>query len=140
MCCPAEPLKEDIAVRVTIFHNVARDGHGRRIGFDGYQPGQPLVPVFAYDVEVPGGGMPGLLLIAEDAFEAFNADPEMLTGRKRELATQYRQALLRSVSVVAVVRASDTALACDHIGFREVPGALNEVHTCEHGTYPLDDS
>ena len=21
-----------------------------------------------------------------------------------------------------------------------LPGALNEVHTCEHGTYPLDDS
>ena len=52
-------------MRVTIFHNTARDGHGRHIGFDGYQPGQPLVPVFAYDVDLPSGGMPELLLIAE---------------------------------------------------------------------------
>ncbi len=84
--------------RVTIFHNTARDEHGHAIGFDGYQPGQPVVPVFAYDVEFLDGGVPELLLIAEQAFEMFNVDLDMLTGRKRELATQYRHNMLRSLS------------------------------------------
>ena len=97
-CCPAETFEgghcrasDDIPQRRT---RRARPPH--RLGR--LPAGQPLVPVFAYDVELPGGGMPGLQLIAEDAFEAFNADPEMLTGRKLELATRYRQALLRSPS------------------------------------------
>jgi len=136
---PAEPLKEDIAVRVTIFHNVARDGHGRHICFDGYQPGQPLVPVFAYDVDLPSGEMPGLLLIAEDAFEMFNADLDWLTGPKLELAARYRQAKLRSLSVGDVVRLGGTALACDAVGFRQIPPELNEVHVSEHGTHPIED-
>lgn len=126
-------------MRVTIFHNVARDQDGRHAGFDGYRPGQPLVPVFAYDAELADGGMPELLLIAEQAFEAFNADPEMLTGRQRDLATQYRALRLRSLSAGDVVRAGDTALACDHIGFREVPAELNQVRACEHGTHPIED-
>ena len=54
-------------------------------------------------------GMEPNLIKLVDVLTAFNADPEMLTGRKRELATQYRQALLRSVSVGDVVRAGDTA-------------------------------
>jgi hypothetical protein len=125
--------------RVTIFHNTARDEHGHAIGFDGYQPGQPLVPVFAYDVEFLDGGVPELLLIAEQAFEMFNVDLDMLTGRKRELATQYRHKMLRSLSVGDVLMIGNTALACDAVGFREIPPELNEVQVSEHGTHPIED-
>jgi hypothetical protein len=82
--------------------------------------------------------MPELLLIAERAFEAFNADPEMLTGRQLELAVRYRRARLRSFSAGDVLRLGDTALACDRVGFREVSGELNEVRVSEHGTHPID--
>ena len=127
-------------MRVTVYHNVARGPDDRHINFDGYQPGQPLVPVFAYDVELLDGGMPELLLIAERAFEAFNADPDLLTGRTRDLATRYRARSLRSLSIGDVLRLGDTALACDPVGFREVPGELNEVRVSEHGTHPISST
>jgi hypothetical protein len=124
-------------MHVTVYHNVARGPDERHINFDGYQPGQPLVPVFAYDVELLDGGMPELLLIAETAFEAFNADPGLLPARTRDLATRYRARSLRSLSVGDVLRLGDTALACDPVGFRQVPGDLNEVRVFEHGTHPI---
>lgn len=124
-------------MHVTVYHNVTRDETGHHLGFDGYQPGQPLVPVFAYDVELLDGGMPELLLVAEAAFEAFNADPDMLVGSQRDLATRYRDRRLRSLSVGDVLRLGDTALACDPVGFRQAPAELNEVRICEHGTHPI---
>lgn len=127
-------------MRVTVYHNIARDKAGHHLGFDGYKPGQALVPVFAYDTDLLDGGLTELLRIAEAAFEAFNADPEMLTGAQRELADRYRCRRLRSLSVGDVLRAGDTALACDPVGFREVPTELNEVHVSEHGTHPIRDT
>lgn len=127
-------------MRITIFHNVATGGAGRHVGFDGYQPGQPLVPVFAYDVEPLDGSIEELQVIAELAFEAFNADPELLTGRQRDLATRYRGRLLRSLSVGDVVRAGLIPLACDSAGFRVVPADLNEVRVTQHGTRPFEGS
>ena len=124
-------------MQVTVYHNVARGPDDRHINFDGYQPGQPLVPVFAYDVELLDGGMEELLLIAETAFEAFNVDPDLLPDRTRDLATRYRARSLRSLSVGDVLRLGDTALACDPVGFREVPAELNEVRVSEHGTRPI---
>jgi hypothetical protein len=124
-------------MHVTVYHNVARDPDNHHINFDGYQPGQPLVPVFTYDVELLDGGMPELLVIAETAFEAFNADPDLLPDHARELATRYRARSLRSLSVGDVLRLGDTALACDPVGFREVPAELNEVRVGEHGTHPI---
>jgi hypothetical protein len=124
-------------MHVTVYHNIARGPDERHINFDGYQPGQPLVPVFAYDVELLDGGIPELLLIAETAFEAFNADPGLLPTRTRDLATRYRARSLRSLSVGDVLRLGDTALACDPVGFRQVPGDLNEVRVSEHGTHPI---
>lgn len=124
-------------MQVTVYHNVARGSDDRHINFDGYQPGQPLVPVFAYDVELLDGGMEELLLIAEMAFEAFNADPDLLPDRTRDLATRYRARSLRSLSVGDVLRLGDTALACDPVGFRKVPAELNEVRVSEHGTHPI---
>lgn len=124
-------------MHVTVYHNVARNEAGHHLGFDGYQPGQPLVPVFAYDLGLLDGGMPELLLVAEAAFEAFNADPDMLAGSQRDLASRYRDRRLRSLSVGDVLRVGDTALACDPVGFREVPAELNEVRVSEHGTHPI---
>lgn len=124
-------------MHVTVYHNVARGPDDRYVNFDGYRPGQPLVPVFAYDAGLLDGGMEELLLIAERAFEAFNADPDLLTGRMRDLATGYRARSLRSLSVGDVLRLGDTALACDRVGFREVPADLNEVRVSEHGTHPI---
>ena len=127
-------------MRITIFHNVATDGYGRHVGFDGYQPGQPVVPVFAHDVELLDGGIEELQVIAELAFKTFNADPELLAGRQRDLATRYRGLLLRSLSVGDVVRAGLIPLACDPAGFRVVPADLNEVRVSQHGTRPFEGS
>jgi hypothetical protein len=127
-------------VQVIVYHNVARDQNDRHINFDGYQHGQPLVPVFTYDVALLDGGLPELRLVAEKAFEAFNLPPELLGGRQRELATGYRARSLRSMSVGDVLRLGGTALACDPAGFREVPSELNEVHVSEHGTHPVEDT
>jgi hypothetical protein len=77
-------------MRVIVYHNVAQDQAGRRLGFDGYQPGHPLAAVFTYDADLPGSDLDGLLRTAEAAFEAFNADPEMLADRQQELAIRYR--------------------------------------------------
>ncbi len=124
-------------MRVTVYHNIARDDAGHHRGFDGYQPGHRLVAVFTCDAGLLDGGPPELLRIAEAAFCAFNADPEMLAGVQRELATRYRRRALRSLSVGDVLRVGDTVLACDPVGFREVSGELNEVRVSEHGTHPI---
>jgi hypothetical protein len=128
---------KETPMRVTVYHNIARDDAGHQLGFDGYQPGHPLVAVFTYDANLLNGGPPELLRIAEAAFEAFNADPEMLAGAQRKLATRYRRRALRSLSVGDVLLVGDTALACDPVGFREVPGDLNEVRVSAHGTHPI---
>lgn len=127
-------------MKVIVYHNVARDEHDRHINFDGYQHGQPLVAVFTYDIELLDGGLPELRLVAEKAFEAFNLPPDLLSGRQRELAAGYRARSLRSFSVGDVLRLDSTTLACDPVGFREVPSELNEVRVSEHGTHPVEDA
>jgi hypothetical protein len=127
-------------VQVIVYHNVARGPDGRCINFDGYKPGQPLVPVFSYDADPAGSGLPGLQVIAEQAFEAFNLPAELLSPRQGELAARYRARSLRSLSVGDVLRLGDTALACDPAGFREVPGELNEVRVSEQGTHPINET
>jgi hypothetical protein len=122
-----------LSMRVTIYHNTAADGSGRHIGYDGYEPGHPLVPVFTYTT-VPADPQ----AVAEAAFEAFNADPGMLTGTQRELAEQYRARSLRSLSPGDVVRAGDSTLAVTRpAGWIPVTGPLNVVRTGMHGTHPL---
>ena len=83
-------------ITVTIWHNVARDAQGRHTGmFDGYQPGDPMVRVFTYQATA---GCRSPQEIADAAYEAFNADPEMLAGGQGEMAARYRDRQLRSVS------------------------------------------
>jgi len=87
---PPEPAK----ITVTLWHNVTLDGQGRHTArLDGYQPGDPVVRVFAYQAD-PGRPAEE---IAEEAFDTFNDHPRNPEGE--ELARlYYRHRLLRSLS------------------------------------------
>ena len=56
---------------------------------------RPQVRVFTYQATA---GCRSPQEIADDAYEAFNADPEMLAGGQREIAARYRDRQLRSLS------------------------------------------
>ena len=59
-------------ITVTIWHNVAFDAQGRHTAMlDGYQPGDPMVCVFAYQAS-PGRSAEE---IADEAFDTFNDHP-----------------------------------------------------------------
>ncbi len=55
-------------ITVSIWHNVTRDAHGRRTGFDGFAPGDQMVKVFTYQTDATGRSVEE---IAEDAFAAY---------------------------------------------------------------------
>lgn len=106
------------AITVTVWHNARTGTAGRHPAFfDGYTPGDPMVRVFTYQTQ-PRGRAPEQ--IAEDAFAAFNADPEMLCGDQLDLAARYRSRRLRSVSCGDVVVVGEAALAVGRpgVGFR----------------------
>ena len=64
-------------ITVTIWHNVAFDDQGRHTAMlDGYQPGDPVVRVFAYQAD-PGRSAEE---IADEAFAIFTGHPQ---GRRR---------------------------------------------------------
>ena len=121
-------------ITVTIWHNVAVDGQGRPTGMlDGYQPGDPVVRVFTYQAG-PAGRLPDD--IAEEAFAICNGHPR--DARGTDLARQYYQRRLRSLSVGDVVAAGEVALAVGRpAGWDPVRGGLSEVRTDQHGTHPL---
>jgi hypothetical protein len=80
-------------ITVTIWHNVASDAQGRHAAtLDGYQPGNPMVRVFAYHAD-PAGRSPET--IAEEAF-TFNDHPRDPGGA--DLARRYYERRLRSLS------------------------------------------
>ena len=80
-------------ITVTIWHNVAFDDQGRHTAMlDGYQPGDPVVRVFAYQAS-PGRAAEE---IAEEAFAIFNDHPRDAAGA--ELACAYYGRRLRSLS------------------------------------------
>jgi hypothetical protein len=122
-------------ITVTIWHNVAFDAHGRHTAMlDGYQPGDPMVAVFAYQAG-PGRAAEE---IAEEAFAIFNDHPADAAGA--DLACSYYGRRLRSLSVgdvVAVAADGEVRLAVAKAGWTPVPGPLTEVRTSEHGTRPL---
>jgi hypothetical protein len=122
-------------ITVTIWHNVAFDGQGRPTAMlDGYQPGDPMVRVFAYQAS-PGRAAEE---IADEAFDTFNDHPRDPGGA--DLACAYYGRRLRSLSVGDVVAAAadgEVRLAVAKIGWTPVPGPLTEVRTSEHGTRPL---
>jgi hypothetical protein len=80
-------------ITVTIWHNVALDGQGHHTGMlEGYQPGDPVVRVFTYQV-APAGSTEE---IAEEAFAICNGHPR--DARGEDLARRYYQRELRSLS------------------------------------------
>ena len=126
---PPRPAK----ITVTIWHNVAFDGQGRHTAMlDGYQPGDPVVAVFAYQAD-PGRPAEG---IAAEAFAIFNDHPRDAAGA--ELACAYYGRSLRSLSAGDLVAVGETLLAVGRpAGWDPVSGPLIEVRTREHGTRPL---
>jgi hypothetical protein len=81
-------------ITVTIWHNVAHDAEGRHIAMlDGYQPGDPVVAVFAYQAD-PAGRAPEV--IADEAFAICNDHPH--DARGEELSRRYYARELRSLS------------------------------------------
>jgi len=124
-------------ITVTIWHNVATDAQGRHTGMlDGYQAGNPIVRVFAYQAD-PAGRPPEA--IAEEAFAICNGHPRDAGGE--ELSRRYYQRELRSLSVGDVVAVGEVALAVGRpVGWEPVSGSVNVVRTCEHGTRPLPAS
>ena len=126
---PPGPAK----ITVTIWHNVAFDDQGRHTAMlDGYQPGDPVVRVFAYQAD-PAGRPPEE--IADEAFDTFNDHPRDPDGA--DLACAYYGRRLRSLSKGDVVAVGEVPLAVASVGWTLVRGVLNEVRTREHGTYPL---
>lgn len=124
-------------MRVTVYHNIATDGSGRRAGYEGYQPAHPLVPVFAYTISPPSDSPPEVA--AGFAYSAFNADPDMLTGTQRDLAETYRRRRLRSLTPGDVLTIGDTKLAAARpAGWQPITAPLHIVRADEHGTHPLD--
>jgi hypothetical protein len=81
-------------ITVTIWHNVAVDDQGRHTAMlDGYQPGDPVVRVFAYQADPAGRSAEE---IAGEAFAIFNDHPADAAGA--ELACAYYGRRLRSLS------------------------------------------
>jgi hypothetical protein len=119
-------------ITVTIWHNVAFDGQGRHAAMlDGYQPGDPVVRVFAYQADP---GRPAEK-IAEEAFAIFNGHPGDAAGA--ELARAYYGRRLRSLSVGDAVTIGEAPLAVARAGWTRVRGAFTEVRADQHGTHPL---
>ena len=101
---------------------------------DGYQPGDPVVRVFAYQASP---GRPAEEIAAE-AFAIFNDHPADAAGA--ELACAYYGRRLRSLSVGDVVAVGDVLLAVGRpAGWVLVSGGLTEIRTSEHGTRPLPE-
>ena len=131
-CGAVHPVPAEITV--TIWHNVASDGQGRHTAMlDGYQRGDPVVRVFAYQAS-PGRRAEET---AEEAFAIFNDHPGDAAGAK--LAGAYYGRSLRSLSVGDVVAAGDVLLAVARAGWEPVTGPLTEACTREHGTRPLPE-
>ena len=120
-------------ITVSIFHNVARDQHGRPTGMlDGYQTGDPVVRVFTYQAD-PAGRAPEV--IAEEAFAICDGHPHDAAGA--EVSRRYYARELRSLSKGDVVAVGEIALAVASAGWTVVRGGPNEVRTDGHGTHPL---
>lgn len=86
--------------RITVFHNIAADAQGRNIAMlEGYTPGHPLVPVLQWLDETDR--LERSLL--EVAFHELNV------GEHSDIATRYRLAKNRSLSVGDCVAISDVS-------------------------------
>lgn len=104
-------------MKVTVFHNIAKDDLGRPLGFFGYETGHQMVQVFTFDADTSGH-----LAAAERAFHLFNVGDDPSYGIPSNIAVEYRARGLRSLSVGDVVVINDTtAYACASMGWTEIP-------------------
>lgn len=116
---------------VEIYFNVDEDH------FSGYEKHHYLERVFRYDAidpdSFPYNGREDQL-VAEQAFNLFNAPLEYLTGTERDIARHYRGRDLRSLSVGDVVSVQRTSgpdqttrwFACSPVGWDHIdtPGNI----------------
>lgn len=116
---------------VQVFHNVARDEHGRSTAMmDGYTDGDPVVHVATMAV---ADGAPEVM--AEDVYFITNMGDPNSDSR----AEVYRAARNRSLSVGDVVTFDGGAgMAVDGWGFKAVSlDPKQVVSVAQHGTTPL---
>ena len=99
----------------------ARPHQERSANFDGYEPGQPLVPVYKTVYETPMEAHP--LNVADGLFAAFNADSA--PGDLGRMRAEYRARKLRSLSVGDVVTMNGASWQCSSVGWEQVGGPLN---------------
>lgn len=132
-------------MKITVFHNVSTDEHGRLVGMlDGYQPGHALVPVAEYVRDVPDTtDFHELRKAAEEAYHVFNVGDDPDFGTPDERALVYRRRGNRSLSVGDVVRVDaglgDAYLACASVGWVTIPAPEFFAVECKrHGTTSLE--
>lgn len=120
-------------ITVTIWHNVASDEHGRETAtITGYQPGDPVTAVFAYQSDPTGGPE----AVADEAYAIFNGHP--FDGRDNDLVRAYYGRGLRAPCVGDVIDVGGTRLAVGKGGsWPPVRDPLNEVRADTDGTHPL---
>ena len=137
---PTQPMsdsapRERTTARVRVFHNNEVPESFLR----GYETGQTVTEVFAFDETNFDPKIHDHLSLAEHAFELLNIgdDPEFGTPDQR--AVDYRRRGNRSLSVGDVLAIDERFLSCDRIGFRELdqPPAIQQLR--QHGTTPLHD-
>ncbi|MGL5824992.1 MAG: hypothetical protein ACRCYU_09275 [Nocardioides sp.] len=125
-------------MKVTVLHNVARDGFGRPRGYDGYQPDHQLANVFDYETDLVAP-----LAVAEQAFHLFNVGDDPHFGTPHPTAIAYRANQLRSLSVGDVLLLEDgahgtpVAYACASVGWTplaEIPRPNRRRGTCHCGS------
>jgi hypothetical protein len=118
--------ERESVVKVTVWHKT-----DEQTWFRPYEPGHPIEPVFEFELRLDElerderleahptapAEMP-LLVIAEDAFAAFNGHPP--DGWEDRSKDYYAQRL-RSLSVGDLVVFGEVALAVERFGFRAVP-------------------
>jgi hypothetical protein len=107
-------------VDVTIYFNTHPDH------FLGYEPGHSLQRVFSYTAPTTSE----LFRLADEAFHAFNAPPELVLPVYRDIAKDYRAAGLRSLSVGDLLRVGHSWLACaatSWIALAEAPSEVSDA-------------
>ncbi len=120
-------------MRVTVWHNIGTDRKGRKLGFDGYHDGHPLVPVFQEEYAVPLSVTREMTL--EAYFHLFNVGDDPAFGEPDPRAITYRANRNRSLSVGDVISLTapvpsinpgvqlyaTTWFACQSSGWEQVP-------------------
>ncbi len=102
----------DFGMKVTVLHNARRDPEGRTLAMmDGYQPGDPLIPVA--DVLVPSAGVGDW---KEWIYWLLNVGDEC----DEPQALDYRARRNRSLSVGDVLMVDGAAVAVASLGFETV--------------------